>query len=70
MKYKDIVEDIELTGGTVLEPTKFNSLIICCDKIILSQASLELDIEIPNEKIKNIDYLVINGFRFKKDESE
>lgn len=64
------MEDVKLTCGTVLEPAQFNSLIVCCDKIILNQASLELDIEIPNEKIKNIDYLVINGFKFKKDEGE
>lgn len=64
------MEDVEVDCRNLLETSQVRTLIVCCDKIILSQSSLELDIEIPNEKIKNIDCLVINGFKFTKDTGE
>ena len=47
-----------------------NSLKIDCEYIYLYQTSMDLKIEIPNEKIDRFDYLIINGIKFKKDKGE
>ena len=62
---------------TYLEPVETatsNSLpknfIINCDSIYLNQKSIDLEIQIPTEKIEAFDCLIINGIKFKKDKSE
>lgn len=45
-------------------------LIIECEHIYLHQTSIDLEIEVPTEKIEQIDYLIINGIKFKKDKGE
>lgn len=51
------------------EPS-YNILTIECEHIYLHQTSIDLKIEIPTEKIEQIDYLIINGIKFNKDKSE
>ena len=51
-----------------IEPYK--NFIIECEHIYLHQTSIDLKIEIPKEKLEQIDYLIINGIKFKKDKSE
>lgn len=47
-----------------------NTLIIDCEHIYLHQTSMDLKIEVPKEKLEQIDYLIINGIKFKKDRSK
>ena len=51
------------------EPS-YNILTIECEHIYLHQTSLDLKIEIPTEKMEQIDCLIINGIKFSKGESE
>ena len=71
---KDIDENGSLkTNTTISNKIKnplYNSLTIDCEYIYLYQTSMDLKIEIPNEKIDRFDYLIINGIKFKKDKGE
>ena len=61
------------TNSTISNEIKkplYNNLIIDCEYIYLYQTSMDLKIEIPKEKIDRLDYLIINGIKFKKDKSE
>ena len=49
---------------------KPDTLTIECEHIYLHQTSMDLKIEVQTEKIEQIDYLIINGIKFKKDKSE
>lgn len=42
-------------------------LTIECEHIYLRQTSIDLEIEVPNEKIEQFDYLIINGIKFKRE---
>ncbi len=53
-----------------LKVEPYKNLIIECDHIYLHQTSIDLKIEVPNEKIEQFDYLIINGIKFKRDKSE
>lgn len=44
------------------------TLIVDCDDIHLRHSSLDLNINIPNEKIECLDSIVINGVKFIKEE--
>ena len=48
----------------------YNTLTIECEHIYLHQTSIDLKIEVPNEKIEQFDYLIINGIKFKRDKGE
>ena len=71
---KDIDENGSLkTNTTISNKIKnplYNSLTIDCEYIYLYQTSMDLKIEIPNEKIDRFDYLIINGIKFNKDKGE
>ena len=71
---KDIDENgslkTNLTISNEIKKPLYNSLTIDCEYIYLYQTSMDLKIEIPNEKIDRFDYLIINGIKFKKDKGE
>ena len=46
-------------------PNLAENICINCDKIILKQDSVE--IEVSNDQIKNFEYIIVNGFKFKKE---
>lgn len=49
---------ITCTGPTTLQ--------VECDTIILRERSMDLVIDVPTEKIKAIDYLILNGIKFSR----
>jgi len=60
---------------TYLEPIVASNilpktLIMNCDSIYLHQKSVNLEVQIPTEKVEQFDCIVINGIKFKKDKSE
>jgi len=57
------LEPIETVSPNVL-PKNF---ILDCDNIYLNQKSIDLEIQIPTEKIKQFDYIILNGIKFKKE---
>lgn len=46
------------------------NLYIECASIYLKQKSIDLEIQIPTQKVEQFDTLIINGIKFKKDRSE
>ncbi len=57
----------KITEEYTLHNPSYNILTIECEHIYLNQTSMDLKIEVSNEKIEQIDYLIINGIKFKKD---
>lgn len=37
------------------------------DSIYLHQKSIDLEIQIPTQKVEQLDYIIVNGIKFKKD---
>ena len=60
------LEPVETVASNALP----KNLTINCDNIYLNQKSIDLEIQIPTEKIESFDYIVINGIKFKKDMGE
>lgn len=59
------MNDKELT----IVPSKLSkSFIVDCDDIHLHHKSLDLNIDISNEKIECLDSIIINGVKFIKEE--
>lgn len=63
---------ISISSGDfiTLKNPMYNTLIINCEHLYLYQTSIDLKIEVPKEKLEQIDYLIINGIKFKKDRSK
>jgi len=57
-------------ANKLLKDERPNTLVIECDNIFLNQKSIDLTIGIPIEKIKQFDFLTVNGIKFKRDKSE
>lgn len=56
-------EEIRIVPNTLTR-----ELILDCDNIHLHHRSLDLTIDIPSEKIKDLNSIVINGVKFIKEE--
>lgn len=47
-----------------------NNFIIDCNNVYLNQRSIDVEIKIPAQRFENIDNIIINNIKYKKDKGE
>lgn len=65
--FNKVEDSFFLHNIRIVPNTLTRSFNIECDNIHLHHNSLDLDIDIPNEKVECLDAIIINGIKFIKE---